>query len=70
MTAEGSWQQAESLLDKRVERVERLHILPLVPGDRTGFVESWGRVQARFIDGPGGGKQRLTCLFDRPGKYL
>lgn len=55
VTDEGSRQQAESLLDKRVERVERLHIRPLVPGDRAGFVESWGRVQARFIDGPGRG---------------
>jgi hypothetical protein len=34
--------------------VERLHIRPLAPGDRVRFVESWGRVQARFVDGPGG----------------
>ena len=42
------------VLDKRAERVERLHIRPLAPGDRARFVESWGRVEARFVDGPGG----------------
>jgi hypothetical protein len=50
----GSRRQAEAGLDKRVERVEGLHIRPLAPGDRARFVESWGRVQARFVDGPGG----------------
>jgi hypothetical protein len=50
----GSRRQAEAVLDKRAERVERLHIRPLAPGDRARFVESWGRVQARFVDGPGG----------------
>jgi hypothetical protein len=50
----GSQRQAEAGLDKRRERVEGLHIRPLTPGDRTRFVESWGRVQARFVDGPGG----------------
>ena len=50
----GSRRQAEAGLDKRTERVEGLHIRPLAPGDRTRFVESWGRVQARFVDGPGG----------------
>jgi hypothetical protein len=50
----GSRRQAEAVLDERSERVERLHIRPLAPGDRARFVESWGRVQARFVDGPGG----------------
>ena len=49
----GSRQQAEAALDKRAERVEALHIRPLAPGDRTRFVDSWARVQARFVDGPG-----------------
>jgi hypothetical protein len=51
--AGGSRRQAESLLDKRAERVETLNIRPLAPGDRARFVESWARVQARFVDGPG-----------------
>jgi len=54
VTEGGSRRQAEVVLDKRAERVERLHIRPLAPGDRARFVECWGRVQARFVDGPGG----------------
>jgi len=38
---------------ERVERVEVMHIRQLVPSDRARFVESWSRVQARFVDGPG-----------------
>ena len=49
----GCRQKAESVLDQRTDRVERLHIQPLAPGDRARFVESWGRIQARFVDGPG-----------------
>jgi hypothetical protein len=49
----GSRKQAEAALDERADRVERLHIRPLAPGDRARFVESWDRVQARFVDGPG-----------------
>ncbi|MFZ0637064.1 MAG: hypothetical protein WA755_15595 [Candidatus Acidiferrales bacterium] len=49
----GSRRQAEAVLDKRAERVERLHIQPLSPGDRARFTESWAKVQARFVDGPG-----------------
>ncbi len=50
----GSRRDAESVLDKRAERVESLHIRPLAPPDRARFIESWARVQARFVDGPGG----------------
>src|ERR1700722_11605401 len=49
----GCRQMAEAVLDERTDRVERLHIRPLAPGDRARFVESWGRIQARFVDGPG-----------------
>ena len=51
--------QPEALPAERLEQAERpqrvvtLHILPLAPGDRARFVESWSRVQARFVDGPG-----------------
>jgi hypothetical protein len=50
----GSQRKAEAVLDKRAERVEALHIRPLGPADRARFVESWRKVQARFVDGPGG----------------
>src|SRR5271170_6642624 len=49
----GSQRKAEAALDERAARVEGLHIRPLAPGDRARFVESWARVQARFVDGPG-----------------
>jgi hypothetical protein len=49
----GSRRQAEVALDERAVRVEGLHIRPLAAGDRTRFAESWARVQARFVDGPG-----------------
>jgi hypothetical protein len=51
---DGGRRQGEAGLDKRADRVEGLHIRPLSPGDRARFVESWGRVQGRFVDGPGG----------------
>jgi hypothetical protein len=49
----GSRRRAEAVLGERAERVEKLHIRPLAAGDRARFVESWARVQARFVDGPG-----------------
>jgi len=54
VTEGGSQRKAEALLDKRADRVEALHIQPLAAGDRARFVESWARVQSRFVDGPGG----------------
>lgn len=50
----GSQRRAEAALDKRSDRVEALHIRALGAGDRARFVDSWRRVQARFVDGPGG----------------
>ena len=51
---DGSRRHAEAGLKERTERVESLNIRPLAAGDRARFVESWSRVQARFVDGPGG----------------
>ena len=50
----GTRRQAEAGLKERTERVESLKIRALAPGDRARFLELWGRVQARFVDGPGG----------------
>jgi hypothetical protein len=50
----GNRRQAEAVLDERTARVERLHIRPLAAADRIRFADSWARVQARFVDGPGG----------------
>jgi len=49
----GGRRKAEAALDERADRVERLHIRPLAAGDRARFIESWARIQARFVDGPG-----------------
>lgn len=51
---DGSRRHAEAGLKQRTERVESLNIRPLASGDRARFVESWSRIQARFVDGPGG----------------
>jgi hypothetical protein len=51
---DGGRRHAEAGLKERTARVESLNIRQLSPGDRTRFVESWSRVQARFVDGPGG----------------
>jgi hypothetical protein len=50
----GGVRQAEAVLDQRAVRVERLHIRTLAPADRARFVDSWARVQSRFVDSPGG----------------
>ena len=49
-----SRRQAEAGLKERTERVESLKIRSLAPSDRARFLESWSRVQSRFVDGPGG----------------
>jgi hypothetical protein len=51
---DGSRRHAEAGLKERTQRVESLNIRPLASGDRARFVDSWGRVQSRFVDGPGG----------------
>jgi hypothetical protein len=48
----GNRRKAEAALEERTKRVEALHVRPLSPDDRARFVESWLRVQARFVDGP------------------
>jgi hypothetical protein len=59
----GSRQQAEAGLEGRTERVESLHIRTLAPSDHGRFVESWRRVQARFVDGPGGALMEADQLL-------
>lgn len=51
---DGSRRHAEAGLNERTARVESLNIRPLAQGDRARFLESWRRVEARFVDGPGG----------------
>jgi hypothetical protein len=51
---DGGRRHAEAGLKERTARVESLNIRPLTGGDRARFVQSWSRIQARFVDGPGG----------------
>lgn len=51
---DGSRRHAEAGLNERTARVESLNIRPLAQSDRSRFLESWRRVEARFVDGPGG----------------
>jgi hypothetical protein len=50
----GNRRHGEADLGKRAARVESFHVQPLAPGDRARFEDSWGKIQARFVDGPGG----------------
>ena len=50
----GNLRRAESDLQKRERRVEKLHIRPLSSRDRERFAETWRKDQARFVDDPQG----------------
>ena len=50
----GNRRHAEAGLEQRTERVEGFHVRPLAPGDRARFVDSWRKIQSRFVDGPAG----------------
>ena len=50
----GNQRRAEARLEKRTERVESFQIRALAPSDHARLLESWRRVQARFVDSPGG----------------
>ena len=60
---DGSRRKAEAGLKERTVRVEGLSIRPLAPGDRARFVESWSRLEARFVDGPGGAVMEADQLL-------
>ena len=46
--------RAESSLEHRAKRVERLHVRTLTPAERRHFLEAWHEVQGRFVDDPNG----------------
>jgi hypothetical protein len=50
----GNQRRAENKLEKRAARVESFHIRALSPTDHARFLESWRKVQGRFVDSPGG----------------
>ena len=48
----GDRRRAESDLQERQKRVERLHIRDLSPEERARFADAWRSTQARFVDDP------------------
>src|SRR4029077_12121238 len=50
----GNQRRAENKPEKGAERVERFHIRALSPVDHARLLESWRKVQGRFVDSPGG----------------
>lgn len=48
----GDKAKAETELQKREKRVEKLSIRPLDPAQRERFAAEWQRVQAEFVDNP------------------
>jgi hypothetical protein len=50
----GSQRRAEAKLEQRADRVESFHLRAHSTADHERFVESWHKVQARFVDSPGG----------------
>lgn len=59
----GNRRHGEAGLKDRAERVEGFHVRPLAPGDRARFLESWHRVQSRFVDGPAGAVMEADQLL-------
>jgi hypothetical protein len=50
----GSRNKAESELQAREKRVQKLDIVPLAPEQAARFAADWRQVQARFVDDPKG----------------
>jgi len=48
----GDRKQAESRLQERTARRQRLDVVPLDQADRDRYVEAWRQTQARFVDEP------------------
>jgi hypothetical protein len=48
----GNRTKAETELEKRQERISKLSIRPLTPGERMHFAELWKTEQAHFVDEP------------------
>ena len=46
--------RAEVELEKRVKRVERLHLQPLSQSARRSYLDRWMEIQRRFVDDPKG----------------
>jgi hypothetical protein len=59
----GNQRRAENKLEERAERVEGFRIRALSPADHARFLESWRKVQGRFVDSPGGAVNEADQLL-------
>jgi hypothetical protein len=59
----GSRRDAEAELAARAERRDSFDIRPLAPGARERYAIDWERVQARFVDDPGGAVHEADGLI-------
>ena len=64
-TEVGDPRRAEAMLAARERRVEKLHIRPLTPEERTQFSEVWRHVQAIFVDDPKGAIHEADTLVNQ-----
>ena len=62
--ATGSRARAEADLLSRAERVKRLGIHPLAPGDRDRFAARWRTTQASFVDNPTNAVAEASALVE------
>ena len=60
---EGDVRKAESVLDARARRVEKLQIRPLEPLRAAGFEEAWRKIQVQFVDDPDGAVTQADRLI-------
>ena len=51
---QGSERKAEATLVAREQRVKKLNLHDLDPGERERYLEEWTHVQSRFVDSPKG----------------
>ena len=61
----GSRGAAESELEERRLRRERLEILALEPAARDRYLQEWRMVQARFVDSPGDAARAADLLISK-----
>jgi FtsZ-interacting cell division protein ZipA len=55
--------QAESALEQRVQRVQKLSIRPLSTADAARFNDSWRSLQGQFVDDPPGAVRQADQLI-------
>ena len=60
----GSRTRAERELEKRQDRIAKLSIRPLTPGERTHYAELWKMEQVRFVDDPREAVNRADRLVE------